>query len=521
MALRVVSYAINGRGMGHLVRQLAILRWVRRYASLLDTTVECWVLTSSEADTLARREQVPSLKMPSKAMMRDAGIDPHRYLAIARGWVLNALAGLQPDVLIVDTFPAGSFGELVAALEMARTRVLVRRRVKAQFAEEEAYQALLPFYNLQIDPDDRGCGPIVIREREELLPKATARAALGIPDGQRAVYVSLGGGGDPAAPNLLPRAVTMLRAAGWHVVVGAGPLYAGRELRGEGITWLDRYVPVELFAGVDAAVSAGGYNSFHELMFAGVPTVFLPQPRIADDQAARVDRAVAVGAGQRARRLEDVPKLLEAAGNPEAARSLVPENGARTAARQILSLVAPPEDVKRAAAVLTPALVGELERDGWGLDQGLSVVRMLAGSAPSARARPKPEPAPPGDPADHVGRFFTACSAHDVPGELALSLLRAVHRKFPAARGAVLVSGIETLFATWAPFDDWMGAVALMRAVPTQRRLTLVRFAELVEAWLSCYHELFDAVRDLTRTEHHGQRSIAEALTLLIDGEAP
>ena len=183
MALRVVSYAINGRGMGHLVRQLAILRWVRRYASLLDTTVECWVLTSSEADTLARREQVPSLKMPSKAMMRDAGIDPHRYLAIARGWVLNALAGLQPDVLIVDTFPAGSFGELVAALEMARTRVLVRRRVKAQFAEEEAYQALLPLYNLQVDPDDRGCGPIVIREREELLPKATARAALGIPDG--------------------------------------------------------------------------------------------------------------------------------------------------------------------------------------------------------------------------------------------------------------------------------------------------------------------------------------------------
>ena len=31
--------------------------------------------------------------------------------------------------------------------------------------------------------------------------------------------------------------------------------------------------------GVDAAVSAGGYNSVTELMFAGVPTVFLPQPR--------------------------------------------------------------------------------------------------------------------------------------------------------------------------------------------------------------------------------------------------
>ena len=33
--LRIVSYAINGRGLGHLVRQLAILRWVRRYAALI------------------------------------------------------------------------------------------------------------------------------------------------------------------------------------------------------------------------------------------------------------------------------------------------------------------------------------------------------------------------------------------------------------------------------------------------------------------------------------------------------
>ena len=118
MRLRIVSYAINGRGMGHLVRQLAILRWIRRYAALLEAKVECWILTSSEADTLARREGIPALKMPSKAMMRDADILPHRYLSIARGWVLNAVAGLQPDVLIVDTFPAGSFGELVSTLEL-------------------------------------------------------------------------------------------------------------------------------------------------------------------------------------------------------------------------------------------------------------------------------------------------------------------------------------------------------------------------------------------------------------------
>jgi UDP-N-acetylglucosamine--N-acetylmuramyl-(pentapeptide) pyrophosphoryl-undecaprenol N-acetylglucosamine transferase len=130
--LTVVSYAINGRGMGHLTRQLAILRWIRRIAAVLDVGVEPWVITSSEADTLARREGVPSLKMPSKAMFRDADMDPARYLAVARSWVLNAIAGLRPDLLLVDTFAGGSFGELVASLELAKTRVLVRRRVRPE-----------------------------------------------------------------------------------------------------------------------------------------------------------------------------------------------------------------------------------------------------------------------------------------------------------------------------------------------------------------------------------------------------
>ena len=142
--LRVVSYAINGRGMGHLVRQLAILRRLRQVCALLDVQCETWLLTSSEADTLARREGIPALKIPSKAMLRDAGVDPTRYLAISRTWVMNTIAGLAPDLLLVDTFPGGSYGELVAALELVPHRVLVARRVREDFASHEAYEALLP-----------------------------------------------------------------------------------------------------------------------------------------------------------------------------------------------------------------------------------------------------------------------------------------------------------------------------------------------------------------------------------------
>ncbi|MCK6518271.1 UDP-glucosyltransferase, partial [Myxococcota bacterium] len=218
--LRVVCYAINGRGLGHLTRQLAIARWMRRYAEVLDVGLELWVLTSSEADTLARREGFPALKLPSKAMLRDAGVDLSRGLTIARAWVLQSVALLQPDLLIVDTFPGGTYGELLATLELAPKRALVARPVRASMAEDPGYSGLLPLYQTVLVPDDAGSpgqnepgelGPILLREREELLPRDAARRALGVPDGQRAVWLSLGGGGDPAAMSTLPRLVDALR----------------------------------------------------------------------------------------------------------------------------------------------------------------------------------------------------------------------------------------------------------------------------------------------------------------------
>ena len=512
--LRVVSYAINGRGLGHLTRQLAILRQVKQICALLDLRVETWVITSSEADTLARREGIPALKMPSKAMLRDAGIEPTRYLAIARGWVLNCVSGLAPDLLLVDTFPAGSFGELVSVLEIVKRRVLVARRVRDEFKADPAYSALLPLFQDVITPDDGGTGPILLRSRHELTARDAARAALGIPQGARSVYGSVGGGGDKAAPSTLPRMVRGLTGTGWHVVVGAGPLYSGPELRGAGITWLSRYAPVELFAGLDAAVSAAGYNSFHELMHAGVPAVFLPQPRIADDQTERAERAQSAGAGLVAPSVEAVPELLEQLWERReaasaAAAALVPENGALAAALQALEGLVPAEDLATAASVLTPEvarLIAPLAAAGAGSDgarPAMRLLRLLAGSD---------------DTVALLGRFVAACTGSGVPTDTALLLTEALVRKFPASHGLELVESTERLLAAWARFDDWMGAVSLMRAVPVQRRLTLGGFSERLSTWLSLEDDLFDATRAFTRLEGAGRMQVDEVLTMLAAG---
>jgi predicted glycosyltransferase len=374
--LRVVCYAVNGTGVGHVTRLLSIARWLRRYAAALDRKLEVWFLTSSEADALVFAEGFVAFKIPSKTIVAEAGIDRTTYLALAKQWVWHTLGLLRPDLLVVDTFPRGSFGELLGALDLCRHAAFVYRPVRPEVARRPDFQAMLPLYDLLLVPDvdapvltppavaDRlvHVGPVLSRERWELLPRAAARERLGVGPAQRCVFVSAGGGGDAGAEAQIDAAVRALAAdPGLAVVVGAGPLYRGRPFPGA-TTLTGR--AAEWSAAFDAAVCAAGYNTYGELMFAGVPTAFLPQDKLADDQRARAEAAVARGAAILLERDADilaaVRTLLARPGAGAAARSLVPENGARVAAAELLRLVCPPASVDLVEDALDDALLGRV-----------------------------------------------------------------------------------------------------------------------------------------------------------------
>ncbi len=377
-ALRVVCYAVNGTGVGHLTRLLSMARWIRRYAAAMGRKVEVWFLTSSEAEGLVFSEGFAAFKIPSKTIVAEAGIDRGAYLALAKQWIWHTIGLLRPDLFIVDTFPRGSFGELLGALDLCRRTAFVYRPVRAQVAERADFQAMLPLYDLVIVPeastpvlapksiDDRlvHVGPVLSRERWELMPREAARAQLGIRGDRKCVFVSAGGGGDPDAEAHIQAAVSALSGdPRLAVVVGAGPLYRGRPFAG--VTTLTGRA-AEWSLAFDAAVCAAGYNTFGELMFAGVPSAFLPQDKLADDQRARAERAVASGAAAMLAPGDDVHGVVtELLARPDAraaAQSLVPENGARAAAAELLRLVCPPADVDRVEAVLEDEVLEKLPR---------------------------------------------------------------------------------------------------------------------------------------------------------------
>ncbi|HOY65592.1 MAG TPA: glycosyltransferase [Candidatus Ozemobacteraceae bacterium] len=499
--LRIVNYAVNGAGVGHLTRLTAISRWLRRYARALEIKLEIWFLTSSEADALLFHERFASFKLPSKTLVGETEIDKTAYLALAKQWVWHSLGLLRPDLFVVDSFPRGSFGELLPALDLCRKRAFVFRPMKASFAGRPEFQAMLPLYDRILVPETDApvpvpetvrnrlshVGPILSREPVELLPREAARRDLGISNDCIAIYISAGGGGDPTAVNRLEETIAALADdPSLHLVVGAGPLYRGRQISGERITWLSGLGAAERMAGLDLAVCAAGYNTFGELMQAGIPAIFQPQEKIADEQEARAQRAVDAGA---ARFLppgavsEHLPKLIDAWRDPaarkrasEAARGLIPQNGARRAAAELLRLLVADARVDEAEALVGDELIrAATERN---LPEALFIDTAQALIPPRSQDASGPV-ADPAEAGAAAVRLVSEIAARDVPVETALRAILFLARRLGTATIECRTDAARRLLDAAEPFHDWPGILALLRTFGNERTDTAGFISEL------------------------------------------
>lgn len=357
--MRVAFYAVNGLGLGHVTRLLSLARALRR----LSPGVEVLFLTSSEADGVIYREGFAAVKLPSKTIREEVGLDKRRYLKLAQTVTWNTLSAFEPDVLVVDTYPTGSFEELIPVLRWKQKSVFVFREQRPEAATAPLLQATLPLYDAVIVPHldaatvgpvpephkVRAVGPILIRERSELPTMDEARRRLGLGSEERLVYASFGGGGDVDGAALLPLVAEVVRGLPGHrLVVGSGPLTKGRPPVVPGATVVSGVYPaLDFLPAFDVAVTAAGYNAVHELCFAGVPSVVVPFERVLDDQEKRAHEVEAAGAGRavlepsKERLTAALREVLEPAKRKamaKAAQAFVPRNGAEAAAKVLLEV---------------------------------------------------------------------------------------------------------------------------------------------------------------------------------------
>jgi predicted glycosyltransferase len=498
--LSLVNYAINGVGVGHVQRLVAITRWIRRYCAQHGDAIEPYFLTSTEAENVLFAEQMAGFRIPSMAVAHAAELNQRRYLALSKQWIWHSLGLLQPDILIVDTWPRGAFGELLNAFDFCRKRIFIYGPESGVEAEAADFQAMLPLYDLVLVPENEGAitlpfgktdssrikwtGPIMSRERVEFLERWDARERLGAPSDRFVLYVAVGSGGNTVSHELLMSICTaVMDVPDLHLVIGGGSLHFGSFLQGPRITWLNG-PSSEFMPGFDAAICAAGYSSFNELLFAGVPTAWIPLANNGEDQSARVKRAAESDAGiiidpedvRGSVMLEALERLREPTFRERAAQgaaSLVPTNCARNAALSVLSTLYEAGDIERARLAVGDEVLRSAVEISMPVPAIITFARWI-----SREARP-------GSDATKAACTLTdALFVHALYPPLGSKIVEPLCRILPMDLPTKRAQAIVSLLDALACFEDWEAALVLLKTLVPETVQPLDRFHNDVEMLL-------------------------------------
>ncbi len=233
-------------------------------ARRLDDSAEALFLTLSAAAPVVERmgfpvEYVPSYGNPGSG-------NDYRWSRRLRGRLRAAIADADPDVIVFDgTHP---YEALIGALRPESVAVWCRRPLwkrgasRAPLGRAGAFDAVLEPGELAESEDagptvalrDRAhrVDPIVLLDRDELLPRAQAEAELGLEPGRTNVLVSLGQGAEVREASARCLA-TLAARDDVQVAALASTLAAAGELPAGVVELPATYPMSRFFAAFDAA----------------------------------------------------------------------------------------------------------------------------------------------------------------------------------------------------------------------------------------------------------------------------
>lgn len=183
--------------------------------------------------------------------------------------------------------------------------------------------------------------PVTLLKHDELLARDAARDALGLERDRVYALFSLGNfkGDNDIASGLIDE----IRMRGFTVVWARTPISVADIPLPKDVISISVYPLVRYMRAFDIIIGAAGYNTCCEVVQSAVPSLLVPNPMAADNQARRAELTarhapVVVFNPEICDWHGAVSRLLELCRKP-AERLTVPLNGAERAADEILSLI--------------------------------------------------------------------------------------------------------------------------------------------------------------------------------------
>ena len=352
MSLRVAFHAINGVGLGHLVRATCLAKEVLA----LVPGSRVLVLTNARDTTMLEHAGLDFVKFPPR--VGEPHADPLRVESAfgereEEATQAATLDAFEPDLVVFDTHAPPALAR--HATTLGARSVLVLRELRPEALRAFATSSAATAFDRIVVPHDVGemdlsplhgagiptflVGPIVRPMGDEPLPlNANPRVGKGTPRALSVVALA-GGGGQPVDARRYVRAVAdahllaRVRYPRLETLLVTGP-YGTKPKNAESYPGLAIVnsapdLPTRM-ANAAVVVSQCGYNAIAEIRALGKPAVLVPGYRKSEDQSARARRLERVGAAVRARpEARAIADRLEALLGDEAARDAMREAHAR------------------------------------------------------------------------------------------------------------------------------------------------------------------------------------------------
>ena len=345
----VVLFNINGNGMGHMSTCLAYANRLRGRARpvffSLASAIETINGMGFEADYLV-----------SRFWSRASSWEWDQELSQRLGMMFDRV---RPQAVVFDgTWPYRGFLNAAAAYGVPRlvwsNLILYKKDMHEVPVSEENFDLVIQLGELgsrfsverESMPGRRvTIPPFTMLKDEELLSRDAARDELGLRQDGRYALFSLGPGNLKDVSGIGRGLIDELTQRGYTVVWTRPPISASDVPLPDGVIPITRFPLVRIMQAFDVFVAAAGYNTCCEVLQSRVPTLFVPNTQVADDQTARAQLvaqaipAVVSPCETQEQQASAVERLLSSRDNGRTDTTAIDLRGAERAADEILALI--------------------------------------------------------------------------------------------------------------------------------------------------------------------------------------